>query len=762
MYESACPPLGPQPGNGIVSSGEECRSPNRGRASRALLMAQRNGRLCWAMLLFFPWLTFALVGCGGTSISGAATDGLEISPGSLSFGSVSVGKTATANVLLVNLNSSPVEVSAINITGSGFTAEAQSSLPFTVAPAGGTYTLKVVFQPTVSGAANGELSVTSNSASDPTAVVGLSGMGLAIVPALSNLTCSSGTIPELGNDACTVTLSAAAGSGGVAVGITSSSSAISVPASITIAADATSATFQATASMVNASQTVTLTASAGGVSDSTDVEVEVANPALTVSATSLAFGNVAVDSAATQTLTVTSTGAAAVTINSATISGAGFTVSSAPALPVTLSSGSSATLTVQFDPSAAGAVTGQLTIASDSSSSNAVSLGGTGIPVLTGLSCTDGSMTGSGTDPCTVTLNTAAASGGFTVNLSSNNSAVQVPSTVTVAAGSASTGFSATISGVSTTQTATLTATAGTATKQFSLQLNALVPTLTAVSCTNSSLTGAVTDSCSVTLNTAAATGGFTVNLASNNADVSVPSSVTVTAGATSGSFTATASAVSTAQAVTLTASSGTVTKTFGLELNAYVSTLSINATSIAFGNVDLNTTSTQTVTLTSTGTAPVTVSTVTISGTGFTFSGASFPLTLNSTTPSTTLSVEFDPTTAGSATGQLTVTSNSSTNGTANIALTGTGAAVGAYEVIVTWDAPQASSDPVASYNIYRSPSGSSTYTLMGSVTSNELQYTDTNNITDGQTYDYVVESVDGSGNESAPSNMASVTIPN
>jgi hypothetical protein len=40
-------------------------------------------------------------------------------------------------------------------------------------------------------------------------------------------------------------------------------------------------------------------------------------------------------------------------------------------------------------------------------------------------------------------------------------------------------------------------------------------------------------------------------------------------------------------------------------------------------------------------------------------------------------------------------------------------------------------------------------------------LDYTDSSNVDSGQTYDYIVESVDSSGNESVPSNMASVTIP-
>lgn len=82
-------------------------------------------------------------------------------------------------------------------------------------------------------------------------------------------------------------------------------------------------------------------------------------------------------------------------------------------------------------------------------------------------------------------------------------------------------------------------------------------------------------------------------------------------------------------------------------------------------------------------------------------------------------------------------------------------------YSVNLTWDAPTSSTDPVAGYNIYRSPSGQSTYQLMGTVVSTVLAYNDTSNIQDGQAYDYIVESVDASGNLSAPSNVAVVVIP-
>ena len=379
-------------------------------------------------------------------------------------------------------------------------------------------------------------------------------------------------------------------------------------------------------------------------------------------------------------------------------------------------------------------------------------------PTLNGLSCSSASMTGAGTDNCTVTLSKAAATGGLAVSLASNNSAVTVPGSVTVGAGATTANFTATVSTVSKAQTVTLTASANSVAQTFGLQLNTSVPTLSALSCTNGSMTGSGTDSCTVPLNTAAPTGGFTVSLASNNSDVTVPASVTVAAGATTASFTATVSSVSTSQTVTLTASANGTAETFALQLGASVSTLSIEATSIAFGDVVLNSPATQSLTLSSTGTAPVTVSAATVTGTGFTASGVTFPLTLNPN-QTATLSVQFDPTVAGAATGQLTITSNSSTGTSAVVSLSGTGAAT-TYEVNLNWDAPTSSPDPVAGYNVYRSPSGAYSYAQLNSSEVAQAAYTDTS-VQAGQTYDYIVESVDASGVTSAPSNMASVTLP-
>ena len=90
-----------------------------------------------------------------------------------------------------------------------------------------------------------------------------------------------------------------------------------------------------------------------------------------------------------------------------------------------------------------------------------------------------------------------------------------------------------------------------------------------------------------------------------------------------------------------------------------------MSTATLSFGSVTVNTATIQSLTLTSTGTAPVTVSSAAITGAGFTIVGGSLPVTLNPT-QTVTLQVQFLPTATGSASGQITITSDSSTGSTA------------------------------------------------------------------------------------------------
>jgi hypothetical protein len=185
---------------------------------------------------------------------------------------------------------------------------------------------------------------------------------------------------------------------------------------------------------------------------------------------------------------------------------------------------------------------------------------------------------------------------------------------------------------------------------------------------------------------------------------------------------------------------------------------LTVSPTFLAFGDVTVNATSSLQVTLSSSGTAPVTVSAATLSGAGFATSGATFPVTLNPGL-AVTIQVQFDPTLAGAASGQLTVTSNSASNSTAVVQITGSGVAV-QHSIDLSWNAPTSSTDPVAGYNIYRSTDGGATFTRLNGSPETVLVYTDTN-VQSGTTYTYVAKSVDANGQESGPSNQISLPVP-
>ena len=294
--------------------------------------------------------------------------------------------------------------------------------------------------------------------------------------------------------------------------------------------------------------------------------------------------------------------------------------------------------------------------------------------------------------------------------------------------------------------------------RRLPVQAAASSAALSALFCSSASLTGSGSDNCTVTLTASAGSGGQGVSLATNNAAVSVPATLMVPANTSSAGFMARVSSVTSAQAVTLTASTGSVSKSFALQLNAVIPTLTIRPASVAFGNVTVNTATTLPVTLTSTGTAPVVINSGTLSGTGFAMSGATFPVTLNPNL-AVTLDVQFDPAATGAASGRLTIHSSSSTNGTVVISLSGTGENV-SHQADLSWEAPSSSADPIVGYNIYRSAGGSSAYQRLDSSADTQTTYVDST-VQTGLIYDYYLTSVDSSGAESAPSNEVAATIP-
>jgi fibronectin type 3 domain-containing protein len=76
---------------------------------------------------------------------------------------------------------------------------------------------------------------------------------------------------------------------------------------------------------------------------------------------------------------------------------------------------------------------------------------------------------------------------------------------------------------------------------------------------------------------------------------------------------------------------------------------------------------------------------------------------------------------------------------------------------VTLSWSA--STSSDVVGYNVYRASVSGGPYSLIASSVSG-TSYSDSN-VTAGQTYYYVLTSVDSSGNESTDSNQASAAVP-
>jgi hypothetical protein len=174
--------------------------------------------------------------------------------------------------------------------------------------------------------------------------------------------------------------------------------------------------------------------------------------------------------------------------------------------------------------------------------------------------------------------------------------------------------------------------------------------TVAGVTLSPTAVTGGISSAGTVTLTQAAGTGGAVVSLSSSSGDASVPSTVTVAAGASSATFSIKTIGVNSQSTATINAGTATGSKAVTLTINpAALATLTINPTSIGGGG-----TATGTVTLS--GPAGSVATTVT--------------LTSSDTAAATAPSSVYVP--AGKTSGTFTITTSAVTSSTV-VTITGT-----------------------------------------------------------------------------------------
>jgi len=300
---------------------------------------------------------------------GIASGQLNLSPGSIDFGNVQVGKTQSQSATLTNSGGNTVTVSQAVAAGSGYSFSGLS-LPVTLA-AGQSVNFSATFAPKTGGTATGSVVFTSD-ATNPSLSLPLSGVGnvpgaLTANPSslsfgsvqVSNSKTLSETLTNSGGT--TVTLSQATVSG---AGF--SMSGLTTPTQLTAGQSLTFTVVFVPKSAGSASGAVTVTSNAPNPTLVVSMSgTGAASGVLAVSPASLSYGNVTVGATKNLTSTLTASGSS-VTVSSATSNSSEFSLSGL-SLPTTLGAGQSATFTVIFAPKASGATSATISFASNAS-----------------------------------------------------------------------------------------------------------------------------------------------------------------------------------------------------------------------------------------------------------------------------------------------------------------------------------------------------------------------------------------------------------
>ena len=332
---------------------------------------------------FFPSLLIAtgivlFTGCQGLApVGSSGVSTLAASSSMLSFGNVQTSKSTSLSETLTNAGASAVTISAANISGQGFSVSGLS-LPMTLSPQQ-SVTFTVIFAPTAAVSASGTLAIVSTAGNSPLNIA-LSGTGTApsqspVSPTLaaSSSTLSFGNVQTSKSTSLSETLT---NTGGAALTISQANisatgfsvSGLSLPMTLSARQSVTFTVIFAPTAAASASGTLAIVSTANNSPLNIALSgTGTAQGQLSVSPTSLSFGNVVVGASGSLNGTLAATGSS-VTVSAASINSAEFALSGI-SVPTTLAAGQTTSFTVTFKPAASGAASATLSFSSDSGNS---------------------------------------------------------------------------------------------------------------------------------------------------------------------------------------------------------------------------------------------------------------------------------------------------------------------------------------------------------------------------------------------------------
>jgi trimeric autotransporter adhesin len=338
--------------------------------------------ILWAALLSSTILSAVL-----SKRAAAATQGtLSFSPSSANFQSVTVGTQKTITLTITNTGTAIVVFSKESLYANDF-SQTGLVLPFSLAP-GAHFTVTIKFLPRSAGQFTGLILLVSN-ATNSSVDYQMTGTGVASSGGTLSATPSSfsfGSVP-LGSSASQAVQLKNTGTTSLTISAESSTNSVFALKGITIpavlaAGATTNCTLVFTPTVIG-----TVSASAKISSNATDSSLTLAisgsgiaaTKTLTVTPTSLNFGNETVGSANTLSVSLKNTGNSSITVSGVSVTAtdvvAGGGISGA-----TLAPGQSATLSVTFAPKQPETVSGSVKISSNATGSPA-SVGVTGAGV---------------------------------------------------------------------------------------------------------------------------------------------------------------------------------------------------------------------------------------------------------------------------------------------------------------------------------------------------------------------------------------------
>ena len=660
-----------------------------------------RGELPALGVALFVLLVF-LNGCtgfaSGPSGNTRHTSSLQLTPGTVSFGRVGLGKQSTLTVSVMNPNQSPVAITKIDVSNPQFTLSA-GSLPLSLA-SGQTANVSVSVKPSAMGKLTGTLSVGFDSATAPV-VLDLSATGVNSQqqisfnsPSVDFGSVSVGTqgtqnlvITNAGAADLTVSMLVLTGSEFSVTGMATpkiigsgQTAALTLTFVPTAAGSATGSLAITSNDLANPTVNIPLT----GSGTNTRMGQLVANPA------ALSFGNVNTGSSAAKQVVLTNTGNAAVKISQISARGTGFGANGI-LVPATLNASQSATLTVSFSPAAVASASGTISVASDAKGSPlAIALTGSGVQAGLNVSpaafnfgsLVEGqtksqkfSITNNGSASLTI-QNLVVSGAGY------SGSGLTTPATL--AAGQ-STSFTAEFAPTAPGNLAgavTISSNAPNSPARVALSGTGVATSLTLTANPGQLAFGSINAGSSISKSVTVTNTG--------NANVTI-SQITVSGKDVSASGIATPLALAAGQAKAMNVSfspstaenvTGNVTVTSSQGSSAVIAVsgtgvqaaLGLNPSSVAFGSVPVGSANSQTVQVSNPGTGVLTISQVKAAGSGFSINGITLPTSINPGATST-FNVQYLPTAAGSVPGSVSIVSNAPSSPNA-LALSGTGVA--------------------------------------------------------------------------------------